>query len=61
MHDRVIKVEDIAEQRQALNQVEGIREIRQTGKTVILTLGSGCYHFSCTLPTQAMRSSAASS
>jgi alpha-L-rhamnosidase len=38
-------VEDIAEQGQALDQVEGIREIRQAGKTVILTLGSGCYHF----------------
>jgi alpha-L-rhamnosidase len=38
-------VEDIAEQGQALDQVEGIREIRQEGKTVILTLGSGCYHF----------------
>jgi alpha-L-rhamnosidase len=38
-------VEQIAEQGQALDQVTGIREIRQEGKTVILTLGSGCYHF----------------
>jgi alpha-L-rhamnosidase len=38
-------VEDIAEQGQALDQVEGIREMRQEGETVILTLGSGCYHF----------------
>jgi alpha-L-rhamnosidase len=38
-------VEHIAEQGQALDQVTGIREIRQEGKTVILTLGSGWYHF----------------
>jgi alpha-L-rhamnosidase len=38
-------IEDIAEQGQALDQVESIREIRQEGKTVILTLGSGGYHF----------------
>ena len=38
-------VEGITEQGQALDQVEGIREIRQEGETVILTLGSGHYHF----------------
>jgi alpha-L-rhamnosidase len=39
-------VEDIAEQGQALDQVEGIRDVRQEGKTILLTLGSGSYHFS---------------
>jgi alpha-L-rhamnosidase len=42
--------EDIAEQGQALDQVEGIREIRQEGHTVTLALGSGCYHFRLRLP-----------
>jgi alpha-L-rhamnosidase len=37
--------EDIAEQGLPLGQVEGIREIRQDGKTVLLTLGSGRYRF----------------
>ncbi len=37
-------VEDIAEQGQALDHVAGIREIWQEGQTVILTVGSGCYH-----------------
>jgi alpha-L-rhamnosidase len=39
-------VEGITEQGQALDQVEGIRKIRQEDETVILTLGSGHYHFS---------------
>lgn len=38
-------VEDITEQGQALDQVEGVREIRQEGEAVILTLGSGAYRF----------------
>jgi len=38
-------VADIAEQGQALDQVEGIREVRQEGETAILTVGSGSYHF----------------
>jgi alpha-L-rhamnosidase len=42
-------VEDITEQGQVLDEVEGIREVRQEGKMVILTVGSGCYHFSSTL------------
>jgi alpha-L-rhamnosidase len=37
--------EDIAEQGQPLDHVAGIRRIREAGKTVILTLGSGRYHF----------------
>ena len=39
-------VADISEQGQALDQVDGIREIRQEDETVILTLGSGRYHLS---------------
>jgi alpha-L-rhamnosidase len=42
----VHSVADITEQGQALSQVEGVREIQQEGETVILTLGSGRYHFS---------------
>lgn len=38
-------VEGVTEQGQALTQVEGIREIRQEGETVVLTVGSGHYHF----------------
>ena len=38
-------VDDVVEQDQPLSQVEGIREIRQDGETVILTVGSGHYHF----------------
>ncbi len=38
-------VENITEQGQVLNQVEGVREIRQEGETVIITVGSGHYHF----------------
>jgi alpha-L-rhamnosidase len=38
-------VEAITEQGQALDQVEGIYEIRQEDQTVILTLGSGHYDF----------------
>jgi alpha-L-rhamnosidase len=40
--------EEIAERGQALEQVQGIREIRQEGQTVMLTLGSGHYHFRVT-------------
>ena len=39
-------VEAITEQGQALDQVDGIHEIRQEEKAVILTIGSGRYHFS---------------
>lgn len=39
-------VEDITEQGQTLSHVEGIREIRQEEEVVILTIGSGHYHFS---------------
>jgi alpha-L-rhamnosidase len=42
-------VDDITEQGQALNQVPGIREIRQEGETVVFTLGSGHYQFSVKL------------
>jgi alpha-L-rhamnosidase len=42
-------VDDITEQGQALNQVVGIREIRQEGETVVFTLGSGHYQFSVKL------------
>ncbi len=38
-------LEDITEQGQVLDQVDGIREIRQDGDTVIITVGSGDYHF----------------
>jgi alpha-L-rhamnosidase len=38
-------VDDITEHEQALDQVEGIREIRQEGDTAILTVGSGHYQF----------------
>ena len=38
-------VEDITEQGQVLDQVEGVREIRQEGETVIIILGSGHYRF----------------
>ncbi len=38
-------VDDITEQGLALTQVEGVREIRQEGETVILTVGSGDYKF----------------
>jgi alpha-L-rhamnosidase len=38
-------VDDIYEEGQVLNQVKGIREIRQEGETVILTVGSGQYNF----------------
>jgi alpha-L-rhamnosidase len=37
--------EDISEQGQALQQVEGIREVQQGCEAVVLTLGSGHYHF----------------
>lgn len=43
-------VEAITEQGQALDQVEGIRKIRQEGETVILTLGSGHYDFRVKMP-----------
>jgi alpha-L-rhamnosidase len=46
VHVPAQSVDDITEQGQALGQVEGIREIRQEGETVILTLGSGYYDFS---------------
>jgi alpha-L-rhamnosidase len=46
VHLSAQSVEDIAEQGHTLDQVEGIREIRQEGETVIITLGSGCYCFS---------------
>ena len=46
VHLSAQSVEGITEQGQALDQVEGIREIRPEGETVILTLGSGHYHFS---------------
>ena len=39
-------VADITEQGQSLDKVDGIREIRQEGETVILTLGSGHYQLS---------------
>lgn len=38
-------IDDITEQGQDLSQVKGIREIRQKDGTVILTVGSGNYHF----------------
>ncbi|MCL4266327.1 MAG: hypothetical protein KJ069_24185 [Anaerolineae bacterium] len=38
--------EAITEQGQALDQVAGIYEIRQEEGAVILTIGSGHYHFS---------------
>jgi alpha-L-rhamnosidase len=37
--------EDVTEQGQALDQVEGVRGIRREGGALLLTLGSGCYHF----------------
>ncbi len=36
----------VTEQGQVLEQVDGVREIRQEGTAVILTVGSGRYHFS---------------
>lgn len=45
VHLQAQSVDDIAEQGQALDQVEGIRAIRQEAKMIILTVGSGCYHF----------------
>ena len=39
-------VEGITEQGQALDQLEGVREIRQESDTVIISVGSGHYHFS---------------
>ena len=39
-------VEDITEQGQALDQVDGIREMRQEGETAVLVIGAGHYHFS---------------
>lgn len=36
---------EITEQGMALDQVDGIREIQQEGEVVILTIGSGHYHF----------------
>ncbi|MCO6453607.1 MAG: family 78 glycoside hydrolase catalytic domain [Caldilineales bacterium] len=36
---------DVSEQGQALDQVEGVREIREDGETVVVTLGSGQYRF----------------
>ena len=38
-------IDDITEQGQNLSQVNGIREIQQKDETVILTVGSGNYHF----------------
>jgi alpha-L-rhamnosidase len=38
-------VDDITERGQPLSHIEGIREVRQEGETVILTLGSGQYQF----------------
>ncbi|MBN1886619.1 MAG: hypothetical protein JW850_01460 [Thermoflexales bacterium] len=48
-------VEDITEQGQVLNQVEGVREIQQEGETVIIILGSGHYHFSVNMGYGAIR------
>jgi len=42
----VQSIEGITEHGQASDQVEGIREIRQEGEAVTLTLGSGHYHLS---------------
>jgi alpha-L-rhamnosidase len=49
VHVPARSVDDITEQGQALNQVVGIREIRQEGETVVFTLGSGHYQFSVKL------------
>jgi alpha-L-rhamnosidase len=38
-------VDDISEQGQALNQAAGMRDIRQEGETVAVSLGSGHYQF----------------
>jgi alpha-L-rhamnosidase len=38
-------VDDITEQGQDLSQVEGVRETRQEGETVAITVGSGHYQF----------------
>ena len=38
-------IADVTEQGHALSQVEGIRETRQDGDTVVMTIGSGQYHF----------------
>ena len=45
VHLQASSLEAITEQGQPLEQVEGICGLRQAGETVILTLGSGCYHF----------------
>jgi len=42
-------VEDVCEHGQALNEVEGIREIQQEADMVIITLGSGRYEFSVSM------------
>jgi alpha-L-rhamnosidase len=39
-------IADITEQGDALDQVDGIREMRQEGETAVLIIGSGHYHFS---------------
>ena len=39
------RVDDISEQGQALSQAEGVREVRQDGETVVITVGSGHYQF----------------
>jgi alpha-L-rhamnosidase len=39
-------VDDITEQGQVLDQVEGIRDVSQKDEAVVITVGSGHYHFS---------------
>ena len=38
-------VDEISEQGESLSQVDGVREVRQEGDTVIVTVGSGEYNF----------------
>jgi alpha-L-rhamnosidase len=38
-------VDDITEQGQVLDHVEGIRDVSQNGEAVVITVGSGHYHF----------------
>ena len=49
VHLATQSVDDITEQGQVLDQVEGIREIRQEGETTTLTIGSGHYDFSVSM------------
>ena len=46
VHLPTCSAEDVTEQGQVLEQVDGIREIRQEEDTVVVIVGSGQYHFS---------------